>query len=290
MGNSGSQDLGPHGDLRLQADQIRYDEAKQYEAIVAGSTGASGRALVAALSARPNCTRIHALVRQGKGMPDLKRDEVQKAFPGIEYDKLNIGSAGGGTSARLNVVEFDYENAKPLPTIAQGTEVMAFCALGTAPFSELVDYTYSVNFAEAVAKSYDVKALGLVSSQGANKDSMMGYMETLGRRENQFAELAKQYKFPTIFARPGPIDRDELAEERLKERILGAFSFALPFVHTSQIAASLIQGAETLGGNAQKVKLDESREQETWYCYSIESGQIGTQRNSKVFSSEGGPA
>ena len=79
------------------------------------------------------------------------------------------------------------------------------------------------------------------------------------RREYRFAELASEKKFATIFARPGPIDRDELAQERLKERVMEAFSFVLPrFSHTSQIAASLIQAAETalsstsasLGGGA----------------------------------------
>ena len=85
MGNSGSQEVGPHGDVRLAADQIKYIDAAKYEAVVAGSTGASGRALVAALSKRGNCTKIHALVRQGRTqgvstMHEIPREDVLRLW------------------------------------------------------------------------------------------------------------------------------------------------------------------------------------------------------------------
>lgn len=173
------------------------DEAKapqEFTAIVGGSTGATGRWVVKELAENPRCTRVVALSR--KEIPD------QMAAFGI-------------TSQKIVVQTIDFAKLVATPDLsAQGVQAadVAFCCMGSSPASEEADFVIPRAFAQACS-ALKVSRMGLISSTGADANSMMFYFKLIGRREVAFEEQ----KFPHLaIFRPGMLDRQDLA--RFKEK------------------------------------------------------------------------
>merc|ERR1719313_457728 len=99
----------------------------------------------------------------------------------------------------------------------------------------------------------------LVSSQGVSSASIFGYMKTLGRREDEFSGLGFAH---LCIARPGPIDRHELAKARLKERIMHTLLPHSAFVNSSEVGLVLVRASERhrAGSEGSKVKIFEHAE------------------------------
>ena len=70
----------------------------------------------------------------------------------------------------------------------------------------------------------------------------------MGRREKFFFRLtdvrSRQHKTNIVVARPGPLDREELARSRLKERILGSLTWVVPHIHCRDVAKSMVERVE----------------------------------------------
>eukprot|EP00397_Hematodinium_sp_SG-2012_P044258 GEMP01049390.1.p1 GENE.GEMP01049390.1~~GEMP01049390.1.p1 ORF type:complete len:214 (+),score=48.81 GEMP01049390.1:124-765(+) len=188
-------------------DVVPYiNKVAPYEAIVAGSTGASGRRIVESLVASNLCTKVIALTRR-----EIPEEAYEKTFPDIDMQKAR-------EKLVVTVVDFDNivadpENTTSLPQIAPGTK--AFSALGSSPYSEKVDLHYSNAFATAM-QARGVTDMALVSATNANSKSYIGYPRTLGQRQDFF--VARDFRALHV-AMPWFIDREELATVRLKERI-----------------------------------------------------------------------
>lgn len=222
-----------------------------YTALVAGSTGATGRRIVAALTKSDNCEKICPIARR-----EIPESEYERAFPGLDAGRQ-------GKIQPLLAKDYEVETMQELGQGLQssllsggqaGRRFVAFSALGSAPFSEKVDLHYSLNFARLAGSvlGANLHAVGLVSSSGANPNSYMSYLKVIGQREEEFKKVfagtgeGKEQRpaTPLIIARPGPIDRDELAQERMKERLLGYFRWLIPHVHASQIAQATVWAVE----------------------------------------------
>ncbi len=157
-------------------------------AIVAGSTGLVGAALVARLAASGRYERIVALVRRdGASWPD----------------------------PRIAAVRVDYEHLERTPLPFAGADV--YCALGTtiavagsrAAFRR-VDVTYVVRLA-VLARAGGAAAFGLVSADGAHVDSPFFYNRCKGEAEAGVAAVG----LPSVaIARPSLLLGDRSTARR----------------------------------------------------------------------------
>eukprot|EP00656_Telonema_subtile_P018152 TRINITY_DN19786_c0_g1_i2.p1 TRINITY_DN19786_c0_g1~~TRINITY_DN19786_c0_g1_i2.p1 ORF type:complete len:251 (-),score=48.19 TRINITY_DN19786_c0_g1_i2:67-819(-) len=225
MGNAPSVELvGSRRVASLTASHSLFSSAPpaslQYTAVVAGSTGATGRRLVEELVLSDACSRVIALTRR-------ETNELRSVFPEINEEKA-------ASKLQQVVVDYSTDLAPQLSeAMAQAEQpLVAFCALGSSPGSRLVDVQYAHNFAHAVR---DSTAMAVVSSQGARASSMVPYLSTIGEREEDFSKEFNNK--PLMIARPGPLDRQELAETRLKERVLGKLDWMidhLSLIHISE--------------------------------------------------------
>lgn len=256
---------------RFSLSRVEVDAARRplqleatYTAFLTGTTGATGRRILEALVESSNCEKVVALSRR-----ELTEDWWTDTFSRSSAPEDAIR---GGVRASITrcpdkvqvVVVNDFEpetlraNLDLESAIADVGATLAgrsdsnvdsprsimFSALGTSPFSEKVDYHYSVSWADFAAKNIPNLALvGLVSSKGADSSSLFGYMQTMGRREEKFAEFFCG-STNLLLARPGPIGREELADARLKERILRSFSSVVPHVPARAIGRAMVQAAE----------------------------------------------
>eukprot|EP00668_Euglena_longa_P014153 GGOE01018127.1.p1 GENE.GGOE01018127.1~~GGOE01018127.1.p1 ORF type:complete len:252 (-),score=46.02 GGOE01018127.1:183-938(-) len=199
-------------------------------AVVAGSTGATGRYIVSELLSQGVAEKTIALTRRPLATPgdvaaalDLPAEVVRQ--------HLDAG--------RLEVKPVDFarlvQDRKP-----QWSADLAFCAMGSAPYSEESDFTIPTAFA-AAAKEGGALYMGLVSSQGANPKSWFGYMKTIGRREEQFRTIP--FPLGLDIWRPGMLDRGDLAAARLKER-LGHWLLPRSMqTSTKDLACAMVAGA-----------------------------------------------
>ena len=226
------------GEQALTADSINgvSTPSEKYGAWVAGCTGASARRVVNELVNSDACTKVVCLSRRAI-MLDTP-ENAQKTFPDINFEKIQKVSV---------VADVDYEDAEKLKTqlsdSASGMDKMfGFCGLGTSPFTEKVDYEYAKAFAEAAAKTEKLKGLSVVSSGGADSGSWIDYMKVIGMREDAFFKVSQENKIPLVIARPGPINREELAETRTKEKIMHAVG--LKGISTTKIARTMVRGLE----------------------------------------------
>ena len=143
---------------------------KKLNALVIGATGATGRELVNLLLQNENFSSVTIFVRKK---------------PDINHDKLKIYC-------------IDFSNFDKYKDLVKGD--VLFSALGTtlkaAGSKEkqyLVDFTYQYKFAQ-IASNNNVNSYSLVSSAGANSNSMFFYPKIKGKLE----EFVKDLNFQKI--------------------------------------------------------------------------------------------
>ena len=164
---------------------------KKLDALIIGATGATGQQLISQLVEDADFNSISAFVRKN---------------PNIRHKKLTV-----------HKIDFSrIENSKEL---IKGD--VLFSCLGTTLKDAgskdkqfLVDYTYQYEFAK-VASENDVSIYSLVSSTGANENSLFFYPKIKGKLE----EAVKKLPFNTIhiFQPPTLIRQKELI--RIGEKI-----------------------------------------------------------------------
>ncbi|MHA6481444.1 NAD(P)H-binding protein [Paenibacillus sp. strain BS8-2] len=198
-------------------------------AVIAGATGLVGGELVKLLLGSKDYESVTVLVRR----------RINLAHP------------------RLTQLVIDYEGIGELPIeMFAGADV--YCALGTTmkkagskPSFERVDYHYPMELAK-LAKRAGAERLMLVSSIGADPDSLFFYTKVKGRLERDLQGLS--LKSLHLF-RPSLILGNR-GEFRLGERMAaglsqwGSFLFAGPLgkykpVHAERIAQAMATAALT---------------------------------------------
>jgi len=197
MGNAAPPLQNSANDAHFNSLDAKDNETRLpdgFVAVVAGATGATGRWIVKELAEYPGCKRVVALSR--KPITD------QQAAFGLTSDKIVV-----------NVVDF-AKLVQNKDLAAQGVEKceLAFCCLGSSPNSEESDFIIPKAFADACS-TMGVQRMGLISSAGADPNSMFGYFKLIGRREVAYEE--KKFPYLSIF-RPGMLERGDLS--RFKER------------------------------------------------------------------------
>jgi len=177
----------------------------------------------------PACRRVIALTR--RDIPELK-----DAFPEIDLNKAD----------KLVLLKVDYDSElqpQLSDSIPKELPFLSFCALGsTGGEKEKVDIIYAGNFARAVQQ--ESAAVAVVSSTGASSASSLDYFRIIGTREDEYSERFGGK--PLLLARPGALDRQELMQSRLKERVLGSLSWAIDHIDTRLVARSMVIAMEAL--------------------------------------------
>lgn len=190
-------------------------------ALVLGASGATGQELVRLLLADSNYDKVSIFVRR----------EVD-----LHHEKLNI-----------HVIDFSklYE----YKDLLKGD--VLFSALGTTlkdagskDKQYLVDYTYQYEFAK-MASENGVDNYSLVSSLGANKNSLLFYPKIKGKLEESVQQL--DFKSIQIFQPPNLIRQPELMRKGEKISVLifkklNSFGFLKSFnpLHVKDLAIKMI--------------------------------------------------
>ena len=164
----------------------------RYSVVIAGSTGACGQAFVSQHLEDPNCVQVIALTRNPV-------DSFGASFHETFLKKLIIEQVDFGNLQESGVID----DSIPRP-------IHAVCALGSAPFSELSDFTLPCKFAD-YCKTKEIKTMTLVSASGCKAGSIFGYLDTIGRREDYF--ISKKFE-KLITLRPKLLLRGELARKK----------------------------------------------------------------------------
>jgi uncharacterized protein YbjT (DUF2867 family) len=194
-----------------------------FVAVVAGATGATGRWIVCDLVNNPSCKSVIALTRS-----DI--EALGDVFPSADPELVKC---------KLIVKKLDFnllkERGEFTESFNPGPKV-AFCALGSAPFSEDSDFVTPVAFGRA-CKAAGVESMFLVSAQGARAGSWIKYSDTIGRREDAFKAL--DFRRLGIY-RSGMMDRQE--KTRTKELIRHILPSFL-VLSTKDIARVMVESA-----------------------------------------------
>jgi len=151
--------------------------------------------------------------------------------------------------ANANLTELLLSDLAQLPSMEAGIRAeIYFCCLGTTIGAagskenfEKVDHAAIVDFAK-IAKAHDASSFTLVSSMGANANSMNFYSQVKGRTEDDVKALGLR---SLIIFRPGLLvgpRREFRLGERIATRILVPLSKLLP----ARIRKSLLTEAEIL--------------------------------------------
>lgn len=193
-----------------------------YVALVIGSTGAVGRDLVAELVASANCSKVIALARR----------DVPESSWGSTFPSLNAEAA----KSKLEVRKVDFDNLSESDIGTTDKINAAFSCLGTtrkdagsAEAFRKVDLEYVLKFAK-LSRAANVPYIGLLTSQGANKDSWFLYPQTKGEVEDKVLQM--NFQRTSIF-RPGMLQRGELlrgAEKMFGWVIPGAYQITVKAV------------------------------------------------------------
>ena len=195
-----------------------------FVAIVGGATGACGRYIVGDLVNNPSCLRVIALTRSD--IPD-----PASTFPSIDNEMMK---------SKLVVHKLDWKKTNEMgdfvPPLTEKPSV-AFCAMGSAPYTEESDFTMPVAFANA-SKKNGADSMFLVSSTGAKAGSWFGYIDTIGRREEAFKAIG--FGRLGIF-RPGMMERHE--KKRFPKEYLKYIMPSCYVIDTKDIAKSMIESA-----------------------------------------------
>ena len=153
------------------------------KALVIGSTGATGIELTKQLIEQEEFTEIHVFVRN---------------IPTINHPKLNVHKVD------FNEINIWSEKLKgDVLFLAMGTTLKT---AGSKEAQYKVDVTYQFETAKAAANN-NVPKLILVSSTGANQNSIFFYPKIKGELE----EMVKKLNFKSIYIlRPPVLDRGEV--------------------------------------------------------------------------------
>ena len=205
--------MGSGHSAQVQAVATAKPVDAEYSVLVAGSTGACGKALVSQHLQDPNCTRVIALTRR-------PIDDIRTVFAEGDLDKLTVK-------------QVDYDNLQSAD-ISKEKATVAVCALGSAPYSEESDYVVPCKFA-TYCKELGIKSMILVSAAGSSKGSILGYVDTLGRREEFFrnAQFDK-----CIILRPKLLLRHELA--RTKEVVFDYLTPSSQKIDVADVARAAV--------------------------------------------------
>lgn len=195
--------------------------AAGYRAVVLGSTGATGKATVAALANSPNCSQVTALVRKSVPITD---------FTGVKPE----------FQSKVTVAVVDYTPPPPgtptsttpssLATALAGADA-AFCCLGTtrskagsAAAFRAIDYDLIVHSATVARSIPSIRHFSLQSSVGADPSASVTYTAVKGQAEAAIGKL----DFPRYsIYRPGVL-LTERGEKRTGEKIA---QWLLPKLH-----------------------------------------------------------
>lgn len=201
-----------------------------FKAAVVGSTGAVGKALVAALLASPAWSRVVLLVRRPFRLPDALGGEA--------------ATQQAETEGRLEQHVVDFDALEGAQAHLQGVDA-AFCTLGTtrsaagsADAFRQVDLHY-VDRVAALAAACGVPLFSLCSSKGANAGSWLLYFRTKGEAEE--AVKAKAFERVAIF-RPPMLRRGK--DARFGEKVVEALTFGIGSVSVEAVAEAMRQDAE----------------------------------------------
>jgi oxidoreductase len=135
------------------------------EAIVAGSTGATGQAIVKELLATSSITRVYAMTRKVTDPSYFSADSNQQEKLKI----VNFDSVISGTTTIPSKIE------------------LAFCCLGSAPHSIESDLIAPSKLADYLSRRPQPPSkVLLISADGANSNSWLSYPRTIGKREEYF--------------------------------------------------------------------------------------------------------
>ena len=153
------------------------------KALIIGATGATGTDLTKQLLEQEKFTEVHVFVRN---------------VPTINHPKLNVHKVD------FNEVYTWSEKLKgDVLFLAMGTTLKT---AGSKEAQYKVDVTYQFETAKAAAKN-NVPKLILVSSTGANQNSIFFYPKIKGELE----EMVKKLNFKSIYIlRPPVLDRGEV--------------------------------------------------------------------------------
>ncbi|CAI5723587.1 unnamed protein product [Hyaloperonospora brassicae] len=199
-----------------------------YVALVIGSTGAVGRDLVAELVSSSRCTKVIALTRR-----DIPESMWTSVFPSMDC---------AVAAKKLTVRKVDFDRLSDSDLAATDKVDAVFSCLGTtrkdAGSGEAfrkVDLKYVHQVAE-LAKTAGVPYFGLLTSQGANKDSWFLYPQTKGEVEDKVQQL--QFDRWSVF-RPGMLQRGDLL--RGTERMFG---WMIPGISVKAVAKAMVHDYE----------------------------------------------
>ena len=190
------------------------------KAIILGSTGLIGSALMSQLDADGSFTEVIALVRK----------LTNKSF------------------SKAKEVVFDFEN--PSDSVFEGFDIV-FCCLGTtikkAGSKEAfrkVDFEYPLIIAQ-LAKDKGVGKYAIVTAMGADKSSSIFYNRVKGEIESELEKL--NFKSLGIF-RPSMLlgDRQEFRlGEKIGQAVMNVLSFIIPAnykaIQGAKVAESMLK-------------------------------------------------
>ena len=213
---------------------------ESFVAVVAGSTGATGRWIVRDLINSDKCSKVVALTRSDIPNPSA-------TFAGADEAKI---------SGQLVVHKIDWahlKNSNDFSPSLPSTPSAAFCAMGSSPFTEESDFTLPVAFGGA-CKKLGVGSMYLVSSAGAKAGSWIGLLRTLGRREDSFKGMG--FLRLGIF-RPGMMERQELT--RTKE-LIGRILPSRWVIDTRDVAKTMVASAGRMKEGTHEFTHDEMKD------------------------------
>ncbi|KAF4723918.1 hypothetical protein FOZ63_002568 [Perkinsus olseni] len=202
-------------------------------AVVAGATGATGRWVVSELLNSNVVTKVVAVTRND--ISDAK-SVFQQVKSEEDYSKLIVAPADWKKMAEKPEDASLPERAlETIKSAANGESCIAFCCLGSAPYTEESDYLAPTAFAHACKEADQSVGMSLVSAGGADPNSMIGYSKTIGRREEAFEGM--KFDRLSIF-RPAMLLRQD--KQRMKEKIFLPMTPPKYRVDTRDVARAMV--------------------------------------------------
>jgi oxidoreductase len=208
------------------------EATKAKRAIVFGSTGASGRALVAELA--HNGWDVTAVARR-------EIEDIQATFPALteSFDKVSAAVV-------------DYEALESHADKFAGHDA-AFCVLGTTHGEagsrdafDRVDRVY-VSEAARLSKAADIPVFVLMTAQGT-RDYIPRWLSSYTWSKAQAEKAVLGLQFPhTFIIRPGMLDREDKARpiEKFISRIVSGISMQTLAVAMRKKATEFLDGKDT---------------------------------------------
>ncbi|KAJ7557560.1 hypothetical protein O6H91_05G132400 [Diphasiastrum complanatum] len=199
-----------------------------WNALVAGATGATGRYLLAYLLANESVAAITVIGRREVTFPPDKQPSPSHLHK-LRYKHLHdLTQLAALDPSQLTPSSFQ----------------IAFCCLGTtrgnagsAQGFRTIDYD-CVKYFGSLAKQCGVEHMQLLSSFGANKNSMFLYPKTKGETEEFYRSLA--FKQLTIIRLP-LLDRG--ADARFVEKVV---KHVFPSIKVQDVAYAMMRHAENV--------------------------------------------